>query len=426
MTLYFQTPDTFDLRALTVFGAHAKPNSTSPIGHFGTGLKFTVATLARNGCSIRLTDPRSALDVRVSSKDSSFRGSVVGELSLEGSVNMVLPYTIELGKNWTPLMAYRELVSNTRDENGAFGSSPKLDLTQCFTIEVSGPAIEEAYASHDKMFFDNPVVIEDFGSFQVCEHHSEPGVFFRGVLVGDLGKSKFTYNFTSQLKLTEDRTCDTNTLEWFIACTLGMAKHQQVLSAILSHESLQPLSQFDKTGTLEHRLRYRPIGRPFAEAALARFERGIMIPDYLISAAYRLLDRKPQRKTFEPTAEQHQMLADAIKVLSANGVVLQHTPQFYSSTNTNIHGQADLTHNELILMESAFEEGLQHLIAVLYEEHLHLTKGLEDESRGMQTYLLNRIAEHMLKHGGPTAMQMSSQSLYAALALVKERTRGDG
>src|SRR3954471_10625130 len=43
----FETKGKLDLRSLTVFGLNAKPTTTSPIGFFGTGLKYAVAVLSR-------------------------------------------------------------------------------------------------------------------------------------------------------------------------------------------------------------------------------------------------------------------------------------------------------------------------------------------------------------------------------------------
>ena len=403
MTIYFQTPDTFDLRGLTVFGAHAKPNSDSPIGHFGTGLKFAIATLARAGCSIRLTDPSTGLDVRVISSSGNFRGTEIGELALQGSINMPLPFTFELGKNWTPLMAYRELVSNVRDEKGTFGPQPKNPHSG-FTIEISGFAIEEAYASHDKMFFDNPVVIEDFGNFQVCERHSEPGVFYRGVRVADFGVGKFTYNFLAPVRLTEDRTCDSGTLEYFIAHKLGKTTNERIMKELMhmpKGEEYNAPNEWNKAYPFEWRVQLATIGTPLATAIIERFEQGHPVNPRTLGLAMRVLQKKTQRKTYTPSASQLEMLAEAKRVLEANDIALRHEPKFYISTESAYHGQADMKEDELILHEGAFENGLEHLISVLYEEHLHLTRGLDDNSRAMQTYLLMRLAEAMITIAEP-------------------------
>jgi hypothetical protein len=59
-SLVFRTPGVLDLRALTTFGMSSKPNSTSPIGIFGTGLKYAVAVMVTwTRSDSRLTARRS-------------------------------------------------------------------------------------------------------------------------------------------------------------------------------------------------------------------------------------------------------------------------------------------------------------------------------------------------------------------------------
>ncbi len=50
----FKTPTILDIRAITMFGLSAKPNSKNPIGYFGTGLKLAIATLIRHNIPIQI------------------------------------------------------------------------------------------------------------------------------------------------------------------------------------------------------------------------------------------------------------------------------------------------------------------------------------------------------------------------------------
>ena len=50
----FKTQGSLDLRAVTTFGINSKPNSQSPIGFFGTGLKYAIAVLVRSGAGITI------------------------------------------------------------------------------------------------------------------------------------------------------------------------------------------------------------------------------------------------------------------------------------------------------------------------------------------------------------------------------------
>ena len=53
--LIFTNPGIIDPRSISTFGVNAKA-STNPIGHFGTGLKYAIATILRNDGSITIND----------------------------------------------------------------------------------------------------------------------------------------------------------------------------------------------------------------------------------------------------------------------------------------------------------------------------------------------------------------------------------
>jgi len=47
-----ETPGLLDTRSFTTFGINAKPNAKSPIGMFGTGLKYSIAVLMRQALKV--------------------------------------------------------------------------------------------------------------------------------------------------------------------------------------------------------------------------------------------------------------------------------------------------------------------------------------------------------------------------------------
>jgi len=53
MTIYFCNAEPIDLNAIALMGVSVKIGS-SPIGYFGTGLKFSIATLLRTGHEVKL------------------------------------------------------------------------------------------------------------------------------------------------------------------------------------------------------------------------------------------------------------------------------------------------------------------------------------------------------------------------------------
>ena len=216
----FETPGLIDVRAFTIMGAHAKPNSANPIGFFGTGLKYAIAVLVRLGAEPVVWIGRDRFSF--TKVVSTFRGAPLETIKMtvlkDGQTrrrSYELPYTTAYGKAWEVWQAFRELESNTRDEGGRaylidapekwdlFHGGPEADKTY---IVVDLPAFVEAAEKIDEVFLPRGrrgapgVILEAFDG-------PSGRIYYRTMRAMDLKKpSTFTYNVLERLDLTEDRT----------------------------------------------------------------------------------------------------------------------------------------------------------------------------------------------------------------------------
>lgn len=217
-TVIFRTPTILDLRAITTFGLHAKPNSKSPIGFFGTGLKMAIAVLVRNQIPVTIYIGNTAYVFYT--KDNEFRDTTYQSIRMKKRDGLLgrwqyeeLPFTTQLAKQWQLWMAFRELESNTRDENGSTSIMTAEWVhpqdSESTTIVV-GPseAFFKVAKDIDTIFLPDglrePTV--DLPKFQIFDR---PGhyIYYRGMRVLELDKpSLFTYNVLDTQELTEDRT----------------------------------------------------------------------------------------------------------------------------------------------------------------------------------------------------------------------------
>lgn len=218
--IIFETPGLIDIRAFTTGGLSAKPNSSNPIGRFGTGLKYAIAVLVRRGASPivwigqdRYTFSRKPIVFR----DKNFdlirmrrdRWSVTKPSYYE------MPFTTEYGKDWKLWQVFRELEANTRDEGGATwkelgaASPTAADMTR---IVVDHPDFDKVYEERDTVFLpQDRVPLNQDRYLQQFEGESKY-LFWRGMRVLELGKpSVYTWNFIREMTLTEDRTLSS---EW--------------------------------------------------------------------------------------------------------------------------------------------------------------------------------------------------------------------
>lgn len=213
----FETPGLIDVRAFTIMGAHAKPNSANPIGYFGTGLKYAIAVLVRLGAEPVVWIGKDRLSF--SSKKSTFRGSPLETIKMTvrkfgnvRSTSYELPYTTAYGKNWKVWQAFRELESNTRDEGGKTWLAPEqpgsaiIGVDGITRIVVDLQAFTEAAEKIDEIFL--PRARREGKLLEAIEEGLENNfVYYRTMRAYDGGKPTiFTYNILERMTLTEDRT----------------------------------------------------------------------------------------------------------------------------------------------------------------------------------------------------------------------------
>lgn len=212
-TVTYVTTSLLPIEAFTVMGMSAKPNSTNPIGEFGTGLKLAVAATLRMGGKFRMWIGGVEYEFYV--KDREFRGTEHKQVMLRKRRGMLakwsyqeLPFTLNYGRNLDWWQVHRELESNTRDEGGTTYIEKVYAGEGWTVIQIEHPGIVEA-ASEGGVFFDpgDAKPIWSSGAMEVYDMPSEH-LYYRGVRVFTLQHpSRFTYNFKpGQVRLTEDRS----------------------------------------------------------------------------------------------------------------------------------------------------------------------------------------------------------------------------
>lgn len=209
--IVFENKGVLDIRAIKTFGVNSKENPSSAIGYFGTGLKYAIAILLRNGHKISIYTGGEHYEFGVAT--SRIRNDDFDIVTLNGEE---LGFTTELGKNWKMWMAYRELHSNMLDEGGevnscvAFAPGHTADDTY---VVVSGIEFESLYTQRDNYFLNKEVysALHEHKEVDVYpktnDGRSEGHVFYKGVRVMETrGPALYDYNHHVGLTLTEDRT----------------------------------------------------------------------------------------------------------------------------------------------------------------------------------------------------------------------------
>ena len=246
MTIVHSTPGLLDLRAITTMGLSAKPSTANPIGMFGTGLKYSIATLMRVGAAVTLYIGLDRYEFATSTDD--FRGTPFNRLRVRqlrhGLVKarwIDLPYTTEYGKFWEPWMVFREMHSNTLDEGGSTypvdvpNNLDDLAMPNTTTFIITLPEYDEAWDQRDEIFLPNGVRSEGFNKIQVIKTETN-NLYFRSLRVYKTDKPMlFTWNLLADMALTEDRTLASEYLARYeIACFILSSDDEDLIERVVT------------------------------------------------------------------------------------------------------------------------------------------------------------------------------------------------
>lgn len=391
MSVVYVNPGLIEKRAISTMGVNVKEGDT-PIGHFGTGVKYGIATLLRLGCYVVLYIGLET--IRFRTKKVIIRGK---EFHIVMMDEQELGFTTELGKDWEAWMAYRELYCNTIDEGGVITDLPEGSV---YTPQaghtawiVTGQPIDEAHDIREtflipqsrkpRFIVPNVMEVYDGGS----EH-----LFYRGIRAGKIpygSRSLYTYNVTRKVKLTEDRTIDypyeaLNMLrDAVVTCNDG-AFLTKVLTSRESEE-------------FESHVAYEQTGHEPSETFVSILEalKNERVTDVQNSALHLLA-----KHTSKKVAPQGRAPTDQELVTIARAKVFLHNLDLgvddYEIRVADHLGRGTLAvammkEHIIILSTEILKDGVRHVAQALAEEGMHLRTGYSDRTRQLQTHLFKQI-----------------------------------
>jgi hypothetical protein len=325
----FWTPTNIPIDAFTTFGLNAKPNSDNPIGHFGTGLKYAVAIILRFGGHLQLVV--NGVEYEFYTTDKDFRGKQFQQIRmrkrrrgiLSWGRSEALAFTTELGKNWGLWQAFRELESNTRDENGTSMANQAIDTHGSY-ITVTCPGFYEVTQETNQVFLDKkgPKVFEN-RHMTIYEGESN-FLYYRGVRVHDMHyPARYTYDFKKgHVKLSEDRSAMET---WLLFHFISMAYIQEIEDPKVLYRALNKSDRVDQFHFEGHDLSFSSSYVPsntFRDVARKLTVRGYAPPQVSgYSWSYAPISRAPVTKKLLQlgfTDDQWRKIADAMKGIDSD------------------------------------------------------------------------------------------------------------
>lgn len=389
--LIFENKGLLDPRAITTFGVSAKGKDNA-IGYFGTGLKYAIAILLREGCEIEIATGEKHWRFRTEVGDFRNKEFEFIKIVFEDGSELELPFTTELGKNWELWQAFREIYCNCIDENGRVhmdteGTFEKYLDTNGEQTRIMVTGLDKIWKSrHEIVLASEPVYYCNKSKIEIHPGRSR-FLYYQGIKVYELdSESIHTYNFVSNVELTEDRTiADLWSCRQRIAECLSQCSQQELLEDIFFQ------------GNYEHSMNFDYVHQAPSEAfkmALvgARETKAKDINRTAIQLESKFKPKKPQVfSEIELTQEQQALFDGACIFLSDMGVdIKMFDITFYEALGEEgIMGQADMLNDTIKITKLAFTMGRKQLVSTLLEEYVHLRYRHQDHSRAMQSFLFD-------------------------------------
>ena len=378
----FKNVGELDFAGAMTFGVSAKMHD-NPIGQFGTGLKYAVAILLRTGHTVTAWSGTTKYEFGL--QDLEFRGQDFKTVTMNGEK---LGFTTHLGAHWAMWHAYRELLCNALDEEGAVVTddpdqySPTTGLT---LIQVVGKDIEEVHTMRGHWFIHNRRPDMTMTGVGVHLDLPNPGIFLKGVLVHELENSKASYDFTYPLDLTEDRGLRYNFQPMQVLSREVCRTEDPGVIALLTVQDgvkerweagINPTGQLNST--------FREIAEEVLKNPQALFYDNIR--DWL-----RNKGMDDMYDMHDPSPLEQIMWERAVGFLTELNLYAEYPVLFVKDLGRGVHARADRKNKRVIIAAGCFDQGARYLASTLLEEIIHLQTGYGDESRELQTRLFDLI-----------------------------------
>lgn len=364
--VHFSNPGEIDPRVWSTFGVSVKETDNA-IGQFGTGLKYAIAVLMREGRS---------LSIRSGSKNYVFgvqqeqiRGKDFAQITCNGEP---LPFTTHLGSKWELWQAYRELCSNCLDEGGDIGD----DGDTVISAEIGD-------IDHHSVFLKKRRLIHQTSACDIYAGESDV-IYYKGIRAAALPRrSLFTYDIKSA-DLTEDRTFKYNFQIDTAISEAAMSCDDRDFFDIFFTQSKDRKEQYVDFEYCDA----TPSETVLAVVSQYRRENIYKQPGMLRKTLDAL-----GADVYEPMEldeRQRRVVEKAVDFCGRIGFRITH-PIHLAELGSGTLAIAHRTNQTIYLSERVLTQGLKQVASTLIEEHLHLQEGLKDCTYDMQSYLFDQI-----------------------------------
>lgn len=406
-----------DLESLTLLGASSKRGDSSKIGMFGSGNKYALAFLLRNGYEVSIYSGLE--EIRINTIQKKHRGQNFDVMCFNGKESSI---TTEFGKDWKLWQAIREIYCNALDEGGhkieyVTSVSPAENETH-FYIKTRAE-IPDFVSNFDTYFAVNQKVLFECEYGRIIEKTKESfNLFRKGVRCFESNKKSIYDYDLYDVDIDENRlvrySFQVPSFVWNLIyqCTDKIII-RNILMGCSDPEYIECISEdynYINTGYMSQE--YKEVLNEIKMAPrsmsglLSAEEIGstTIIPSLIFGHAKPLVSNNNLANKFK--VYQNGFYVD-IDLTELHNLTIEKAFDFFRESeylgplgyaikaarfeDKTVLGFADIQNQCIVISEICLDKGVQAVIQCLIEEYIHLNYEVMDETRGFQNAAILEI-----------------------------------
>lgn len=407
-------------QALHLVGASTKRNDSSKIGQFGSGNKYALAYLLRNGYEVKIFAGKD--EIKLETKQETFRDTPFNVIYINGEKTSI---TTEMGKDWQFWQALREIYCNAIDEGGCSMDfvqhiEPNEEQTH-FYIDTKKD-VTEFVSNFDNYFATNKKVLFECKLGRILEKSgTTTNVYRKGVRCFTSNKtSVFDYDF-NDISIDENRLVkyfweveekiwgliyqcnkkdvilsvlhNSNNMDYIEGCLSDVST---INCSIVSDEFRECLSSINLAphgyaGLLKQDEIHNHVIVPTKIFKSVRS----LIPDENVGDKFKVNIKGALYREIEITELYAATIKESKYFFSECGMDIDYDIIVAMFDSKDIMGCA--MGGKIILSDVCLERGVNETVNTIIEEYIHIKYGVADETRAFQTAIITEFISYLKK-----------------------------
>jgi len=434
--ILIQNEGEIESNSFELIGASTKRNDETKIGFFGSGLKYSIAFMMRNGIDFKVFSGETELSF--TTQKETLKQQNFERICINGKPTS---YTTTMGPTWEhQWFVLREIYCNAIDE----GSCQLVKSTEMVSPSSGKTRIYIELTDNLQSVIDNwnayftderepKVIMKDcytsylgakISTQDVKVYKKTKGSLFRkGVMIHSDEKYLYDYE-VDHADINEDRTAkQASGMQYaFVSMIAGFKNQDYVLNVLRNSESAEYMAirgttnysvvsedwvQFSNDYLLvvrESSAKYaKQIADSPKECFLLPSSFALDIkkdrPDIIILGMGKVIGDMSMEE-IEYTPKMQFLIKEVKASLKEMGydVPYEIIPAEFKSDK--ILGRADIEGKKIYIADRTFEMGRREIAMTLMEECEHIRSGAEDETRQFQTHIFSQWLKSMEDNNG--------------------------